>query len=403
MMRPGKLLRAAVLAVPFLLAVGCDDDDDDNGSGPTATVLVAAVLDGNGGTVVVTDGGTAVAGADVSLNGTAGVAGATDGEYTVTLAAPVAAGGALTLDVTDGVAVVQGTGTVPEAPVFTAPTDGAVVAAGADVEVTWTSTADPDGWALVATSGGSTVTVETADGALRALTLTGASLAAGDWEINLYAVNDGLVTGDTETGSTMAVRAAGAANPAITVVEPVLVVGSDMGPEFNHVGVSQGGATVDGATVTVNGEAALQAAPGDEYHVQLAAPVAAGGALDLDIAFGAVVIEGSGTVPEEAVVTAPADGAEIAVASAIDVTWTATTDPTRWVVDLFDGVTNHSVEVAGTERAASFAAGVVPVGGPWTIRVYSYNAGTFTGPVDAASAMNIRNENVVQPDITVTP
>jgi hypothetical protein len=400
MTHPLRFLRALALAVPFLLAVGCSDDEN---GGPSSTVLVDAVLAGNGGIIVVTDGAAAVTGADVTLNGTAATAGATDGEYTVALAPPVAAGGALTLDVTDGVAIVQGTGTVPEAPVFTAPLDGADVPVGADVEVTWTSTANPDGWALVATSGGSTVTVETADGALRTLNIGGASLAAGDWEVNLYAVNDGLLTGDTEPGSTMAIRSAAAANPTISVVPPVLVTGSAMGPEANSIEISQGGATLNGATVTVNGEAALQGAPGDEYFVQLAAPVAVGGALDLDIAFGGVVIQGSGTVPEAPVVTAPADGAAIPVGNPVNVTWTATTDPSRWVVVVTDGDAFHEMEVAGTARAASFAAGTILVGGPYVVRVFSRNDGTFTGPVAAESRMNITNENAVQPDFTVTP
>lgn len=400
MPNPAKLLRALALAVPFLLAVGCNDDD--NGGGPSATVLVDALLDGNGGVIVVTDGGVGVTGADVTLNATAATAGATDGEYTVALAAPVAAGGALTLDVSDGVAIVQGTGTVPEAPVFTAPLDGADVALGADVEVTWTSTADPDGWAVVATSGGSTVTVETADGALRTLTIGGASLALGDWEINLYAVNDGLLTGDTEAGSTMAIRSAATANPSISVVTPVLVVGSDMGPEFNHVGILQGGASVDGATVTVNGEAALQAAPGDEYHVQLAAPVAVGGALDLDIAFGGLVIEGSGTVPEAPVVTAPADAAAFTVATAIQVNWTATADPDRFAVYANGPTGFQNVEIPGNLRTFTIPAGTLTAGA-YEIRVFAYNDGTFTGPVHVDARMSIRGEQGPFPGITITP
>jgi hypothetical protein len=395
-----KLLRALALAVPFLLAVGCNDDD--NGGGPSATVLVDAVLDGNGGIIVVTDGGVGVTGADVTLNATAGTEGATDGEYTVALAAPVAAGGALTLDVSDGVAIVQGTGTVPEAPVFTAPLDGADVALGADVAVTWTSTADPDGWAVVATSGGSTVTAETADGALRTLTIGGASLAAGDWEINLYAVNDGLLTGDTEAGSTMAIRSAAAANPAISVVTPVLVVGSDMGPTFNHVGILQGGVSVDGATVTVNGEAATQAGAGDEYHVELAAPVAVGGALDLDIAFGGLVIEGSGTVPEPPVMTAPADAAAFTAATAIQVNWTATADPDRFAVYANGPTGFQNVEIPGNLRTFTIPGGTLTAGA-YEIRVFSYNDGTFTGPVHVDSRMSIRGEQGPFPGITITP
>ena len=176
-----------------------------------------------------------------------------------------------------------------------------------------------------------------------------------------------------------------------------------MGPEFQNVIVSQGGTVVDGATVTVNGTALTQTAAGAIYSGQLPAPVAVGGALDLDVTAGALVVEGLGTVPEPAVVTAPADAAAIAVTVAIEVTWTSTVDPDRWVVDLFDGATNYSLEVTGTLRTATFAAGTIPVGGPYTIRVFSYEDGAFTGNIATGSRMAIRNENAVQPEITVIP
>lgn len=251
-----RLLRAFALAVPLCVAIGCNDDD--NGGGPDPTLLVEATLAGNGGIVVVTDGGVAVTGADVTLNGTAGAAGGAAGEYTVALAPPVAAGGALTLEVTDGASVVQGAGTVPEAPVITAPTDGATVTLGDDLDVTWTATADPDGWLVTAVSGGSTVTASTADGTLRGITIAGASLTGGDWTISVYAVDEGLVSGDAEAGSTMEVRAAAAASPVVTVGTPLrLIRGADRGPQFNHVSLSLAGAIMTGTTVTVKGEAAI--------------------------------------------------------------------------------------------------------------------------------------------------
>ncbi len=396
-----KLLRAFALALPLLLALGCDDDD--NAGGPDATLKVEATVAGNGGIVVVTDGGVGVTGADVTLNGAAGVAGATAGEYTVTLAPPVAAGGALTLDVSDGDAAVQGTGTVPEAPVITAPLDGADVAGGADVEVTWTSTADPDGWLLVATSGGSTVTAETADGALRTLTIAGASLAAGDWVVNLYAVDDGVVTGDVEAGSTMEVRAAATTSPTISVVAPVTVTGNDMGDQDQSIRIEQGGAVVDGATVTVNGEAAAQAGAGSPYTVTLAVPLATGDDITLDISFGTVGIQGTGTLPEGPVVTAPADGANFAITVPINVTWTSTTDPDRFVVRIDTGQPAPvEFEVAGTARAFTIPAGGLPAG-TWTIAVHAYNDGVFTGPLDAASSMNIRGQGTAHPDVTINP
>ncbi len=398
-----RFLRAFALAVPLFLALGCNNDDD-NGGGPDPTLLVEAALAGNGGIVVVTDGGVAVTGADVTLNGTAGVAGATDGEYTVTLVPPVASGGALTLDVSDGVSVVQGTGTVPEAPVITAPLDGADVAVGADVEVTWTSTADPDGWRLVATSGGSTVTAESGDGAIRTLTIGGASLAAGDWVITVSAIDDGLVTGDVEAGSSMEIRAAAAASPTISVVAPVLVTGNDMGEQDQSIQIQQGGLPVDGATVTVNTEAATQVGgPGSPYTVTLAAPLAVGADLDLAITIGTVAIQGTGTLPEGPVVTAPADGANIPIANAIDVTWTSTTDPDRFVVRIDTGQpTPVEFEVAGNLRAFTIPGNTLPAG-TWTIAVHAYNDGVFTGPVDAASSMNIRGQGTAHPDVTITP
>src|SRR5690606_22594206 len=134
-----------------------------------------------------------------------------------------------------------------------------------------------DGWLVTAVSGGSTVTAESADGALRAITIAGASLAAGDWVISVHAVNDGLVTGDAEAGSTMDVRSGAAASPTVSVVAPVLVTGNDMGEQDQSIQIQQGGLPVDGATVTVNTEAATQVGgPGSPYTVTLAAPLAVG-------------------------------------------------------------------------------------------------------------------------------
>ncbi|HJS46609.1 MAG TPA: hypothetical protein VJ773_01345 [Gemmatimonadales bacterium] len=395
-------LFTAALAAPLLFTLGCDDDDDD-GTGPDATLQVVAGLSDAGGTVDVSDGGTAVDGATVTLNGTAATPSGTAGEYDLVLAAPVPAGGALTLDVSSGGAVVQGTGTVPEAAVITAPTDASTFDAGSDIEVTWTATASPDRWVVDAEGPVATQTFPVADGAARTFTIPGGSLADGAWEIEVIAVDDGGYTGDTEAGSTLEVQVRPAVAPSLTIAPTLLVRGSAMGPEFQNVLVSQGGTTVDGAAVTVNGTALTQTAPGAIYSGQLPAPVAVGGAIDLDVTAGALVVEGLGTVPEPAVVTAPADAAAIAVTAPIDVTWTATADPDRWVVDFFDGAANYSQEVAGTARTATFAPGAIPVGGPYTIRVYSFEDGAFTGSIATGSRMAIRNENAVQPDITVIP
>ena len=393
---------AAALVAPLALAVGCDDDDD-NGTGPTATALVEAVLDGSGGVVTVTDGGVAVTGATVSLNGTAAVPGAADGDYDVTLAAPVAAGGAMTLDVSDGEVVIQGTGTVPETPVITAPVNAASFDPADPIDVTWTSTADPAGFVVEAV-GATTETFPVAGGgSVRTHTIPAGTLADGDWTIRVRAANVGILTGDTEAGSTMEIGADAASPPTITVGTPLLLItGADMGPEVNDVTLTLSGATVDGATVTVNGEAAVQAAPGGPYSVTLAAPVAVGGELDLDVTVGADVYQGLGNVPEPPVVTAPADAAVFVVADAIQVDWTSTADPDRFAV-IVDGVTDYEfLDIAGNLRtftipAASLAAGT------YTVSVFSYEDGVFTGPAHANSRMNIRGELGPFPEITVNP
>ncbi len=59
-------------------------------------------------------------------------------------------------------------------------------------------------------------------------------------------------------------------------------------------------------------------------------------------------------------------------------------------------------EVAGTARAFTIPAGGLPAG-TWTIAVHAYNDGVFTGPLDAASSMNIRGQGTAHPDVTINP
>lgn len=389
-------LRTTTLAIPLLAGLACNDDNN----GPTAETLLVqgADMGAQVQNINVSNGGAPVSSATVTVNGeaaTPGVAGA----YAVSLAAPVAAGGALTLSVEAGGGIVTATGNVPEAPAVTAPLDAAVILTTDPIDVTWTSGTDPDRFLVLAV--GATTDTFTAAGSARAVSIPAGGLAGGNWTIQVFAYNDGTFTGSTEAGSAMNIRGEAAAYPSVTIVAPVLVAGTDMGNQFQHVSITQGGVTVDGATVTVNGEAALQGAPGGNYDVTLAAPALPGGLLDLDIAFGSVVIEGTGAVPEPPVTTAPLEGANIPVANAIDVTWTSTTDPDRFFINTTNSTL--AVDLAGTARAYTIPAGTLPVGGPYQIRVYAYNDGTFTGPVDVTSKMSIRGEGPPQPSVTIIP
>jgi hypothetical protein len=392
--------RATALAVSLCLALACGDGD--NGTGPDVRALVEAVLQAGGGTVVITDDGVAVTGADVSVNGTAGAPGATAGEYAIALAPPVATGGALTLDVVAGEIEIQGTGTVPEAGEVTDPADAALFDPAEEIVVNWFATASPDRWTVDA-DGPTLETFAVADGAARTFTIPAGSLAEGAWEIRVTAYDDGDLTGDTEAGSTMVTTAVSAANPTVTVGTPLLLIrGSDMGPIFNHVSLTLDGALVDGATVTVNGEAATQAFAGDNYHVQLTTPVPVGDPLDLSVTVGAIGYTATGNVPEPPDVTAPADAAMFAAADPIQVDWTATVDPDRFAI-FVDGPTGLvNTEIAGNLRTFTIPGGTFTPG-DYTISVFTYEDGQFTGTVHPESRMSIRGELGPFPQITVTP
>jgi hypothetical protein len=391
-----SFLRATAVALPLLIGLACGDDNN-NPSTPTFLVQ-GADMGAQLQNVTVSNDGAPVSGATVTVNGEPATPGAA-GEYAVTLAAPVAVGGALNLEVEASGETITATGNVPEAPAVTAPADAAIVLTTDAIDVIWASATDPERFVVLGV--GATTETFDAAGTARAFTIPAGELAAGDWEIRVYAYNDGDFTGPTESGSAMNIRGEAAAYPSVTVVAAVLVHGSDMGNQFQHVSITQGGTVVDLATVTVNTEVALQSTPGSNYDVTLAAPVAAGGLLDLDIAFGSVVIEGTGAVPEPPVITAPLEGANIPVANAIDVTWTSTTDPDRFFINTTNSTL--AVDLAGTARAYTIPAGTLPVGGPYQIRVYAYNDGTFTGPVDVTSKMSIRGEGPPQPSVTVIP
>src|SRR5690606_3014063 len=274
---------AMALAAAVLLVPACSDDEE--GTAPTVTLLVEAVFGSQVGTVTVSDGGVAVEGASVDVNGVAAVAGGVPGGYGVNLGAPVAGGGTITVEVSDAGALVLAEATVPHTPVVTAPAQDAVFATTQDIEVTWTSASDPDRW-VVEASDGVVETFDVADGAARAFTIPGGTLTADTWEIRVIASNDGVVSGDIEAGSAMEVAVAVAVSPTVIVVEPVQVTLQAFDPDGGAVVISQGGTPVDGATVTVNGVAAVQGGAGQNYDVVLNPPVGVGEDIELHIAFG---------------------------------------------------------------------------------------------------------------------
>jgi hypothetical protein len=225
------ILRAAILPLPLLIGLACNDDDAGGPTGdpaPDGTFLVQASMDAQFEHISVWNDGAPIGNATVAVNGEAAASGAA-GEYSVTLAAPVAPGGSLTLEVKVGGETIIATGNVPEAPAVTAPADAAVIPSTDAIDVTWTSTADPDWFRVFAMrasefggySSGSVASTE------RAFSIPPHMVPAGDWVIGVVAYDGGDFTGPIESGSVMYIRGAAAAYSSVTIVggEPPLIRG----------------------------------------------------------------------------------------------------------------------------------------------------------------------------------
>ena len=151
---------------------------------------------------------------------------------------------------------------------------------------------------------------------------------------------------------------------------------------------------IDTATVSVNGTPAPVGAD-KGYHVELPVSVAAGNPLQLHVAIGAMTIAGVGNVPENPVITAPPAGATLPATVPIALTWSSATNPDRFRI--FVGWscgpncgTGKWYDAAGASRTVTIPPADLPTGVDLQLSVMSYNDGSFTGPADSTSTMNIR-------------
>ena len=221
--------------------------------------------------VLLTNDGTAVTNASVSVNGTTANLGA-DSKYHATLPSTVPVGGRLFVDVGSGPFAIHGLGRVPEAPVITAPADGASFAPAQPIPVTWTSATNPDRFQVNAEyscgQNCSTSKRYDATGADRSLTIPAGDLPTDlPIVISVFAYNNGAFNSLAASGSTMNIRGeAFIGYPTITVAEPYHILGQDMSFKFEHVYVFRGTTVIDNATVSVNGTPAPVGAD-KGYHV----------------------------------------------------------------------------------------------------------------------------------------
>ena len=134
------------------------------------------------------------------------------------------------------------------------------------------------------------------------------------------------------------------------------------------------------------------------YHVELPVSVAAGNPLQLHVAIGAMTIAGVGNVPENPVITAPPSRRGVA-RDGPDRRDLEQRDGSRSVQDLGAMVLRPQLrnrQVVRRGRRVPYrhdSPADLPTGVDLQLSVMSYNDGSFTGPADSTSTMNIRGES----------
>lgn len=124
-----------------------------------------------------------------------------DGYYGGQLTNPLREGAPIVLEVTRGGRTVTASGSVPEAPVLTAPANGAAFGPGDAVPVAWTSATQPDRFTVSATwscgpSCGTGASFDVA-GAQRAFTIPASGIPTGlPITLQVFAYNGGTFSGD---------------------------------------------------------------------------------------------------------------------------------------------------------------------------------------------------------------
>ena len=181
---------------------------------------------------------------------------------------------------------------------------------------------------------------------------------------------------------------------------PYVIKGGDTGVYHQHLDIwTSDFEPVADAVVTING-VEIPFVSGSRYSQDLPASLEAGDPFELVVEIGTDVVTGSDVVPPVAVVTAPADGASITQGTPLVVEWTSESDPDRFQISPYPcaGVCYQNVD--GTVRSLEIDTSSFSTTEPVRIRIYAYNEGTFTGPADPSSSLNLRHLGS-SPSITV--
>lgn len=176
---------------------------------------------------------------------------------------------------------------------------------------------------------------------------------------------------------------------------PIRVQGTSMGPLHQNVQLFEEDVPLTGATVTVNGVALSESESG-YYQGQLPQLLAAGAEVRLRVESQGRVVEGVGAIPDIPELTTPASGDFLDRSSDVDFAWASPGNPDLFQIGL-SWTTGTSSSGTFVDASGSAREGAVPTNDmPEEVdAVYAgiaaYNRGTFTGPADPESDMNVRS------------
>jgi len=171
------------------------------------------------------------------------------------------------------------------------------------------------------------------------------------------------------------------------------ITGQDLAPRNERLLVSRDGQDIPDATVKVNGVNLVYA--NGAYTGLLPSALTAGATVNLSVEIGNTVITGRGTMPDPADVQEPSGDPQVPViASApIIVEWVSLHDPQKFILRADCTTCSHTYSQSplGSARSFSIPANTLMANESYKFTVTAYNNGTFTGPTDDASSMNVAN------------
>ncbi|MGH7657318.1 MAG: hypothetical protein ACREL6_03720, partial [Gemmatimonadales bacterium] len=137
---------------------------------------------------------------------------------------------------------------------------------------------------------------------------------------------------------------------------------------------------------------------------QLPTTLPVNGVLNLTVEVGSTTITAKGTVPDPSSVQSLLPAVDASAALALQVQWQSALDPDFFVLmaECITCTTDFTSNRPGGERSFDIPPNSLEAGNNYSITVTGYRRGTFTGPADDQSSMNIANAGSGMP-ISVVP